>query len=128
MCGIAGLVLTPPGPVQRGRIEALLRSLEHRGPDDAGVLSLRQDAVHLSRKAFEADVVDAVLVHRRLAILDLSEAGWQPMGTPDRQYYLVFNGEIYNYVELRSELESFGYQFRSRSDTEVLLAAYVHWG
>src|SRR5690348_7182127 len=118
MCGIAGLVLTPPGPVQRKQIEALLRSLEHRGPDDAGVLSLRQGKVRLSRTALEDDVVDAVLVHRRLAILDLSEAGWQPMSTPDGRYHIVYNGEIYNYVELRSELESFGYQFRSRSDTE----------
>jgi len=73
-------------------------------------------------------VADAVLVHRRLSILDLTSAGWQPMGTGDGRYYIVFNGEIYNYVELRHELKSLGHRFHSRSDTEVLLAAYAQWG
>jgi asparagine synthase (glutamine-hydrolysing) len=73
-------------------------------------------------------MADAILLHRRLSILDLSEAGWQPMGTPDGRYYIVFNGEIYNYLELRAELQKAGHQFRSSSDTEVLLAGYVQWG
>ncbi|MEI2717264.1 MAG: hypothetical protein V9E98_09765, partial [Candidatus Nanopelagicales bacterium] len=65
---------------------------------------------------------------RRLSILDLSEAGHQPMVSEDGQYVLVFNGEIFNYVELRSELRQLGYQFRSSGDSEVLLAAYREWG
>jgi asparagine synthase (glutamine-hydrolysing) len=71
---------------------------------------------------------EVVLIHQRLSILDLSPAGWQPMTTGDRRYYIIFNGEIYNYIELRQELETAGHQFVSRSDTEVLLAAYVRWG
>jgi asparagine synthase (glutamine-hydrolysing) len=71
---------------------------------------------------------DVLFLHRRLSILDLSEAGAQPMGTPDGRYYIAFNGEIYNYLELRSELETIGHKFRSGSDTEVLLAAYAAWG
>jgi len=69
-----------------------------------------------------------VLVHRRLAILDLSDAGWQPMTTADQRYAVVLNGEIYNYVELRRQLAAKGYTFRSHGDTEVLLAAYAEWG
>ncbi|MGH2585608.1 MAG: asparagine synthase (glutamine-hydrolyzing), partial [Dehalococcoidia bacterium] len=68
------------------------------------------------------------LMNRRLAILDLSEAGWQPMTAVEGRYFLVFNGEIYNFIELRGELEALGHTFRSGSDTEVLLAAYIEWG
>jgi asparagine synthase (glutamine-hydrolysing) len=71
---------------------------------------------------------DIVLLHTRLSILDLSPAGHQPMSTADGRYHLTFNGEIYNYLELRSELESLGHEFVSGSDTEVLLAAYAQWG
>ena len=70
----------------------------------------------------------AVLIHRRLSILDLTQGGWQPMASPDGRHYLVFNGEIYNYLELRAELESLGHRFRSQSDSEVLLTAFVRWG
>ncbi|HYR10217.1 MAG TPA: asparagine synthase (glutamine-hydrolyzing), partial [Longimicrobium sp.] len=83
------------------------------------------------RLAREADALSpsrVVFVHRRLSILDLSQAGWQPMTTPDGRYVLVFNGEIYNFVELRRELEAAGHAFRSHSDTEVLLQAWVRWG
>jgi len=128
MCGIAGLVLVPPGPIKSERVRSLLQHLEHRGPDDSGWLSLRKGKVCLGREITGDFVANVVLVHRRLSILDLSEAGWQPMGTLDGRYWIVFNGEIYNYLELRVELEALGHRFRSRSDTEVLLAAYVEWG
>src|SRR5262249_50550633 len=71
---------------------------------------------------------DVVLWHRRLSILDLTPAGWQPMGTPDGRHFLVYNGEIYNFVELRAELETLGHRFQSHSDTEVLLHALLEWG
>ncbi len=128
MCGIAGLVLVPPGPIKSEQVRSLLQDLEHRGPDDSGWLSLRQAKICTGREITDDFVADAMLVHRRLSILDLSEAGWQPMGTPDGRYWVVFNGEIYNYLELRVELEALGHRFRSRSDTEVLLAAYAEWG
>ena len=69
-----------------------------------------------------------MLLNRRLSIIDLTDAGWQPMGTPDGRYYITFNGQIYNYVELRRELAALGRRFRSNSDTEVLLNAYACWG
>src|SRR5712691_935767 len=129
MCGIAGLVLGISEPVKSEEVCTLFQHLKHRGPDDAGLLYHHQGKVHLQQgERHEGFVADVVLVHCRLSILDLSEAGWQPMGTPEGRYYIVFNGEIYNYLELRAELEALGYQFCSRSDTEVLLAAYAEWG
>jgi len=88
-------------------------SLEHRGPDDAGL--------------WQSPLNGVTLGSRRLAILDLSPRGHQPMQDASRTLTIVFNGEIYNYVELRRELQSF-YTFHSQTDTEVLLAAYSHWG
>ncbi|MEW6731312.1 MAG: asparagine synthase (glutamine-hydrolyzing) [Acidobacteriota bacterium] len=111
MCGIVGVV----GPGAREDIwltVSMLSLIDHRGPDDFG---LWHNA-------------EAVLAHRRLSILDLSSAARQPMQSADRRYYLVFNGEIYNYLELRAELVQFGHHFRTDSDTEVLLAAYAQWG
>src|SRR5438105_8867861 len=86
--------------------------LVHRGPDGSGV--------HLNG--------DVGLANRRLKILDLSEAGQQPMGLPERGLWLTYNGEIHNYVELRRELESDGARFRTHTDTEVVLHAYDRWG
>lgn len=128
MCGIAGIVMKPAGPVKKELVRSLLQHLEHRGPDDCGFLSFRDGEISLDRAVNRDIVAEAVLVHQRLSILDLSDAGWQPMGTPDGRYYIVFNGEIYNYVEIRDELKRAGHIFRSRSDTEVLLRAYAHWG
>lgn len=129
MCGIAGVVASSGNSVDASLILRLLDRLKHRGPDDQGYILLSQDGVRLGRDYPSQDVqASAVLLHRRLAILDLAETGWQPMSSVDGRYYIVFNGEIYNYLELRCELQNCGYQFRSRSDTEVLLAAYIQWG
>jgi asparagine synthase (glutamine-hydrolysing) len=99
-------------PVDALAIGAMVRSLAHRGPDGEGVRA-------------EGPVGFA---HRRLAIIDLSDAGYQPMTTADGRLWVTFNGEIYNFQEIRSELEGRGVAFRSRTDTEVILAAYREWG
>jgi asparagine synthase (glutamine-hydrolysing) len=127
LCGIAGSVTVQAG-AELGRLApTLLRRLEHRGPDDYGWLTLFRESVRLGRGEPGPGPVETLLLHRRLSILDLSTAGWQPMGMPDGRFYLVFNGEIYNYLELRAELELLGHVFRSHSDTEVLLHAFAEW-
>lgn len=128
MCGIGGLILTPPGPIKPEWMHAFFQDLAHRGPDDSGWLSLHRGKICQGRDVQHDLVAEMLLIHRRLSILDLTEAGHQPMGTPDGRYWIVFNGEIYNYVELREELRALGHRFRSHSDTEVLLAAYQQWG
>ncbi len=115
MCGIAGVLLrdADADPCRaRVALDASLARLQHRGPDDSGVY---QSA-------------GVMLGHRRLAILDLSSAGHQPMMSADREQALVLNGEIYNYLELRRPLEASGHVFRTQSDTEVLVAAWSAWG
>ena len=109
MCGIAGIFA--PGLRQRGEaIGHMLDSMQHRGPDDRGIEVLSDG--------------ELILGHLRLAILDLSPLGHQPMGCADRMAWIVFNGEIYNFREIRGELAALGWRFRSESDTEVVLAAY----
>jgi asparagine synthase (glutamine-hydrolysing) len=127
MCGFVGLVLRRPEAVSPGLVNELTRYLEHRGPDDQGIMTAQGREIRLQR-TYQQQESEVLLLHRRLSIIDLSEGGWQPMASEDRRYFIVFNGEIYNYLELRGELESLGYVFRSRSDTEVLLNACVHWG
>lgn len=114
MCGIAGMLGTPVGSGT-----APLVSLAHRGPDDSGWVTHSPHPGHGPLHA---------LLHRRLSILDLSEAGHQPMSTAGGAHTIVFNGEIYNYRELRDELARLGCVFRTQTDTEVLLQAYVQWG
>jgi asparagine synthase (glutamine-hydrolysing) len=118
MCGIFGIVAhktrIPDGVLERGT-----RSLAHRGPDDEGTILLR-DSV--------PEPVEIGLGNRRLAILDLSPIAHQPMHDPATGNWIVYNGEIYNFREVRRELEQFGVNFVSQSDTEVLLKAYGHWG
>lgn len=112
MCGIAGLIDPDLSPAQGAfAIRAMTATLAHRGPDGEGIWS--GDSVHLG--------------HRRLAVIDLSAAAAQPMIGPSGGV-LVFNGEIYNHQELRRRLESLGHRFHSRSDSEVLLAAWEEWG
>ncbi|MBI5478561.1 MAG: asparagine synthase (glutamine-hydrolyzing) [Deltaproteobacteria bacterium] len=113
MCGIAGKLFSEGDhPVSQATIERMTRALAHRGPDAAGVF---------------ADG-GAMLGHRRLSIIDLSDRAAQPMLSPDGRHVIVFNGEIYNFLDLRRELEQHGVEFRSRSDTEVLLHACRRWG
>jgi len=128
VCGIAGLIAPDGLDAADGWPQRVIRRLEHRGPDDYGWLVLAGDAVRLGRDAACHVDGQAFLMNRRLAILDLSEAGWQPMTAANGRYAIVYNGEIYNFVELRCELEALGHTFRSGSDTEVLLAAYIEWG
>jgi asparagine synthase (glutamine-hydrolysing) len=115
MCGIAGLISTDP----EARTEAMLRSIEHRGRDDEGVWTSSQINGAAQRVCFG---------HRRLSIIDTSSAGHQPMWSADRRLVVIFNGELYNFREVREELSGQGHQFRTQSDTEVLLAAWSEWG
>lgn len=112
MCGIAGLVGNRDRDAAVTSVAVMMRSLERRGPDGEGIETW----------------TDAVLGHRRLAIIDLSEAGRQPMLSADKSIGISFNGEIYNFIELRKELSALGYRFTSGSDTEVLIHGYEEWG
>ncbi|NET60090.1 MAG: asparagine synthase (glutamine-hydrolyzing) [Symploca sp. SIO2E6] len=111
MCGIAGIFHLDGEPVSPVIVKKMTDAIAHRGPDGEG------------------QFVDGCigLGHRRLAIIDLSPAGHQPMSTKDGRFVLSYNGEIYNFRELRIELEALGYQFHSQTDTEVLLSAYAEW-
>src|SRR5258707_3432101 len=111
MCGIAGYVDLERHPA-RETLLAMEAALAHRGPDEGKVW-------------LEGP---CGLVHRRLRIIDLSPAAAQPMCNEDGQIWIVFNGEIYNFRALRNELLAQGHQFKSRSDTEVLLHGYESWG
>jgi asparagine synthase (glutamine-hydrolysing) len=111
MCGLCGIVHFG-APPDTDAVEAMAAELDHRGPDGRGGFS----------------AAGVALAFRRLAIIDLSEAGSQPFASEDRRLQLMHNGEIYNYRELRRELESAGYRFRSATDTEVILNAYIEWG
>lgn len=134
MCGIAGIVRLDSAPVDAAGLHRMAALQTHRGPDGQGFAAFPRDHTALPRLWREPAQVPVLgdcpvgLAFRRLAILDLTEAGHQPMGTPDGRYWVVFNGEIYNHVELRRELEASGASFRSRTDTEVLLAAWSAWG
>jgi asparagine synthase (glutamine-hydrolysing) len=115
MCGIAGIIGVNP----EAHIQGMLESLEHRGRDDEGVwVSVEIDD----------DGRRACLGHRRLSIIDTTSAGHQPMLSHDGRFALTFNGEIYNYRELRLELVERGHKFHTDTDTEVLLAAFTEWG
>lgn len=128
MCGIAGIVAAGHCEGLALVAEAMSNRLQHRGPDDHGWLTYGRDCVARGQGRPDDGPVEVVLVHRRLSILDLSEAGRQPMSTHDGRFHIVLNGEVYNYVELREELASAGMRFHTKTDTEVLLAALAHWG
>lgn len=146
MCGIV-LAFTPGVPTRAATVDAMARTLRHRGPDDEGFLAWDGvQATPLGGADTPVPVMDAAtpwqpqgrigeqagreatlwLAHRRLSIVDLSPWGHQPMRRGTR--WAVYNGEVYNHVELRAELEALGHRFVTHSDTEVLLAALEHWG
>ena len=127
MCGIAGF-LSHKEKVRGETVAPLLKLLHHRGPDDFGWFYSNGQEARVGKEDLTDIEADVFLLHRRLSILDVTSAGWQPMATPDERYYIVFNGEIYNFLELRQELESLGQAFQSSSDTEVLLKAFQVWG
>lgn len=110
MCGIVGIFGIKDKSISSGLVQKMNDAISHRGPDDQGIYA--DDAVALG--------------HRRLAILDLSPAGHQPMHSADENLEIVFNGEIYNFPEIREKITQ--YPFKTRSDTEVILAAYQKWG
>jgi asparagine synthase (glutamine-hydrolysing) len=115
MCGISGFLL-PHGELSRAtaesRLWAMIATLRHRGPDDEGVWTDGR----------------AGLAHARLSVIDLSPAGHQPMASADKNVWITYNGEIYNFTEIRQELGALGYPFRSRSDTEVIVNGWHAWG
>ncbi|MBI1922656.1 asparagine synthase (glutamine-hydrolyzing) [Candidatus Poribacteria bacterium] len=115
MCGIVGYIDFSGKPIKLETFDKMTDLLVHRGPDDRGVEIFR-------------DVPFVALGHRRLAIVDLSSAGHQPMANEDGSIWIVYNGEIYNYRDLKKELESKGHVFRSNTDTEVIIHAYEEWG
>src|SRR5712664_1736063 len=115
MCGISGFLLSRATLSRRSaesRLWAMIAMLRHRGPDDEGVWTDGR----------------AGLAHARLSIIDLSPAGHQPMANADETIWITYNGEIYNFAEIRQELEAGGYPFRSRSDTEVIVNGWHAWG
>jgi asparagine synthase (glutamine-hydrolysing) len=151
MCGIVAYVSLGNGHVPLNHIKAMTDSIRHRGPDDEGFVFFRLDGkepqiyggIDTPKSVYGCDLdytpvatlpgqqhEDIVLAlgHRRLSIIDLSPSGHQPMCTADKRYWIVYNGEIYNYLELKEELIKKGCSFQSKSDTEVLLNAYMLWG
>lgn len=112
MCGIAGIVARRNNLDLERTIAEMIYRVRHRGPDDEGCYVAGRVA----------------LGHRRLSIIDLSPSGHQPMSSADGRYVITFNGEIYNYLELKPELQAGGFQFRSNTDTEVIIAAFAAWG
>lgn len=148
MCGISGVVNKIPESVDN--LISMTKIITHRGPDDEGYLLvdaennttayggndtpdsvLRSDIIYCPKKIIDTDSHLKFSIgfgHRRLSIVDLSPAGHQPMSFLDGRYWIVLNGEIYNYPEIREELELLGHQFVSQTDTEVIMAAYHQWG
>jgi asparagine synthase (glutamine-hydrolysing) len=112
MCGIVGRVNFNQKEIDEVEIRAMMQKIKHRGPDDEGIFIDKSVGLGFVR----------------LSIIDLSEAGHQPMFSDDKRFVITFNGEVYNYIELRDELKKLGYSFKSNSDTEVVLKAYEEWG
>src|SRR5438270_8777480 len=112
MCGIAGIIATDDGAPSSEALRRMADAMRHRGPDADGFW---QEG-------------PAALAHRRLSIIDLSEAGRQPLTNEDGSVWITFNGEIYNFHQLRDELEGLGHRFRTRTDTEAIVHAYEQWG
>jgi len=131
MCGIAGIHASGGARFRAALVEGMTQSLAHRGPDDFGFAAFTpgEEALAWGREGEAGDAVaKTALGNRRLKILDLSPAGHQPMTDASGDLWLAYNGEVYNYLELREELRGRGHEFRSGCDTEVILHAYAEWG
>jgi asparagine synthase (glutamine-hydrolysing) len=153
MCGIAGIIRLDGANVEPSLIQAMAKSLAHRGPDDEGYFfvdtktgqSIIVGGVDTPQEVFASNYIhspkqhlrsllskenhyDLALANRRLSIIDLSPAGHQPMCNENRTIWIVHNGEIYNFRELRRDLQERGHQFVSDTDTEVIIHAYEEWG
>src|SRR5262245_39079896 len=130
MCGVSAILDRSAAPDTIPTLIALHEPIRHRGPDDEGFLVGSDESLEPPTRSPPAarPGIRWGLAFRRLKILDLSDAASQPMVAPGGRCALVFNGEVYNYRELRRELESRGVRFRSQGDAEVLLAAYETWG
>lgn len=132
MCGIAGIVSTNKH-INPELIVNMTDMINYRGPDGYGYLScnLSNKEVKTFDSLTELDqdtTTNIFFGHRRLSIIDLSEAGKQPMSYANDKYWIIYNGEIYNYIEIKEELLKKGYKFKSTTDTEVILASYCEWG
>jgi len=114
MCGLAGWLYTPKNAPDSSVLRSMATSIAHRGPDDEGF--------------FEDRAAGLGFAHRRLSIIDLSDASHQPMVDRESGVVLAYNGELYNFRDVRRELEALGHRFNSRGDTEVVLRAYIEWG
>lgn len=136
MCGISGAYSLKRHDTFVSSFVRATNRVDYRGPDGYGMAYFGKDETGFHPLPLLQDIQDGneiigvnlALGHRRLAIIDLSSNGAQPMPNSEQSVWITFNGEIYNYIELREELKSFGHHFRSESDTEVILAAYAEWG
>jgi len=139
MCGITG-AYSFKGSINPDCIKRMTDSLRHRGPDDEGFLAVDSTSgkvvslTGIDSKTYGPRIeefnrsANLFLGHRRLSVIDLSPLGHQPMSNEDGTLWIVHNGEVYNFIEIRNKLESFGHHFKSRTDTEVILHAYEEWG
>ena len=158
MCGITGVLSLNKPSINLKYIKAMADVISHRGPDDAGYLCFHTGARHNRFKSFYQNLTDLenknknsesllpsiednevkrslsnheydlYMGHRRLSILDVSYAGHQPMSDLSGNIWISYNGEIYNFIELRTELKKLGHRFKSKSDTEVIIYSYIEWG
>ena len=127
MCGIATILKLRNVSCPEAVLNRMRDEVAHRGPDDDGSVIFKHGGSGWVQAASAGSDWEVGLGHRRLSILDLSSAGHQPM-VYQSNFWIVYNGEVYNFIELRAELERLGHTFRSSSDTEVVLAAYAEWG
>jgi asparagine synthase (glutamine-hydrolysing) len=130
MCGLVVIYKNSERQLDPRLLEGMIDTMYYRGPDDYGFSFVEPKTHCLWREELPEPICakGVAMGHRRLSILDLSVSGRQPFVSNDKRFWLVYNGEIYNYLELRTELANLGYNFRTATDTEVLLIAYAHWG
>jgi asparagine synthase (glutamine-hydrolysing) len=125
MCGFFGIIQKNVG--NKIEIKKLSTITEHRGPNDWGWLTYNNSKINRGRDDIKVEG-QVILSHQRLSIIDLSEAGWQPMVSECKRYSISYNGEVYNYLELKEELKCLGYTFISQTDTEVIINSWKEWG